>query len=680
MVSPKYDSRDVSDAFTVTVQIILEISQMSTDKSTYAASESIKFSFNVRNKGTSTTDFRSIIKIKTPNGSEASFGPGGITPDTLSLSPGSTWTFSATKLTSTFLDQWGTGTYSWGLILINTGSMDKIYNDTGYQKSFILGSTENAAITVFTPPSESIIKGQIVSASVTIRNTGTSTRSFWVGITWWDSAGGTHDLTPKQSSILAPGDQAIISFNWTIPSSTPSGYCDLTVAVWNGYSGGLMVSPKYDSKDVLAAYTIIAEKHDTITFSGYTWQVVNNDAQSNPGMNYWSNSEENVWIDDAGQLHLRITHRDGKWYCAEVYTTDVLGYGTYTFTTASRIDQLDQNIILGLFASNDDYREVDIEYSKWCIPNNNNGWFTIQPQYKEGQKVQTSFPLTLSGIYSTHSFTWSINEVSFIALHGAIEPARAPLINVIKSWATTTSPDAEGAHGHINFWLNETKIPSNGQEAEIVIKSFSFTPSTPASLATASLSTQTQTIASTSLFKVDLVIDPNGNGVSASEVILRFDPSAMSITDVTIGTLLGTSPIKAIDTRNNQAGTYTVALARVGQTQTPTLKGTLLTITFKAQGKPGSYEIQLEEVKLSDTDVNDISNIAMTNCSINITSQASADVNGDGIVDYKDLALLGQSYGKAKGETGYNSVVDINSDDIVDYKDLALLGARYTGG
>jgi len=53
------------------------------------------------------------------------------------------------------------------------------------------------------------------------------------------------------------------------------------------------------------------------------------------------------------------------------------------------------------------------------------------------------------------------------------------------------------------------------------------------------------------------------------------------------------------------------------------------------------------------------------------------DINGDKIIDYKDLGLLGASYGLSLGDTGYNPNADLNNDGIVNYKDLGILGAHY---
>ncbi|RKX45344.1 MAG: hypothetical protein DRP27_04375, partial [Thermotogae bacterium] len=53
------------------------------------------------------------------------------------------------------------------------------------------------------------------------------------------------------------------------------------------------------------------------------------------------------------------------------------------------------------------------------------------------------------------------------------------------------------------------------------------------------------------------------------------------------------------------------------------------------------------------------------------------DIDRDGTVDYKDLAILGAAYGCCDGDPGYNPDADIDQDGCVDYKDLAILGAHY---
>lgn len=53
------------------------------------------------------------------------------------------------------------------------------------------------------------------------------------------------------------------------------------------------------------------------------------------------------------------------------------------------------------------------------------------------------------------------------------------------------------------------------------------------------------------------------------------------------------------------------------------------------------------------------------------------DINQDLKVDYKDLAMMGASYGTHDGDPGYRANVDLNEDGAVDDEDLAILQANY---
>jgi len=53
------------------------------------------------------------------------------------------------------------------------------------------------------------------------------------------------------------------------------------------------------------------------------------------------------------------------------------------------------------------------------------------------------------------------------------------------------------------------------------------------------------------------------------------------------------------------------------------------------------------------------------------------DINGDGVVDLSDLAILLSSYGYCEGDPPYVPEADLNDDNCVDLSDLALLLANY---
>ncbi len=212
----------------------------------------------------------------------------------------------------------------------------------------------------------------------------------------------------------------------------------------------------------------------TISFSGYTWYVENSEQLCNPGPNYWSNNPENVWVDENGWLHLKITNRNGKWYCAEVTTTQTFGYGTYAFYVASNIANLDRNVILGLFAYKDDAHEVDIEFSKWGDEYNPNAWFTVQPPPYINGRNQKTFNLQLNGDYSTHYFTWSRRSIFFQSFHGHYPIGTQPSSNIIESFTSYSRTSAQGVRAHINLWLYHGNYPSDGMPVEVIIKNFKF--------------------------------------------------------------------------------------------------------------------------------------------------------------------------------------------------------------
>ena len=62
----------------------------------------------------------------------------------------------------------------------------------------------------------------------------------------------------------------------------------------------------------------------------------------------------------------------------------------------------------------------------------------------------------------------------------------------------------------------------------------------------------------------------------------------------------------------------------------------------------------------------------------NITVRLKGDVNGDGRIDLKDIALVARAFGSTPGSPNWNPAADINGDGIVNMKDMALV-VRFFG-
>ena len=53
------------------------------------------------------------------------------------------------------------------------------------------------------------------------------------------------------------------------------------------------------------------------------------------------------------------------------------------------------------------------------------------------------------------------------------------------------------------------------------------------------------------------------------------------------------------------------------------------------------------------------------------------DINSDGLVDYRDLALFVGVYGTRSGQGNINNKADLNGDSWINHLDLAIFGANY---
>ncbi len=229
---------------------------------------------------------------------------------------------------------------------------------------------------------------------------------------------------------------------------------------------------------VVVTETSIPTGERIIKFSGYEW-IVRDGGLSGPGPNKWSGS--NVWLDDAGDLHLKITNSADGWHSAEVTTTERFGFGAYQFQIIGQIDQLDANVVLGLFnyptedVGPDSTNEIDIEYAHWGNPEWPIGNFTVWPVESELEQTSQSYPVELNGTYTTQRFTWESQQILFQALHGHRDDNE----NEIAKWLY--QPDEPFRHIsqqampiHINLWLFQGQPPVNGNEVEVIIHSFTF--------------------------------------------------------------------------------------------------------------------------------------------------------------------------------------------------------------
>lgn len=218
---------------------------------------------------------------------------------------------------------------------------------------------------------------------------------------------------------------------------------------------------------------------DPIYFSGYEWNAKRTlKGRKGPGPNLYSSSDDNVWVDKAGRLHLRITNSRKRWWCAEVATKASLGYGTYRFYIEKLPEVLDDQAVLGMFTWDDNpddfHREIDIEISTWGDQTETNTQFVVQPHHRKENKHRLYTPLKESAL--VYSFEWTDSAVVF-----QVEQEKRAGNSTLSSWTYTGAdkPAPGNENARICFWLYKGKPPQDRQEMEVVISRFEFIPMNP---------------------------------------------------------------------------------------------------------------------------------------------------------------------------------------------------------
>lgn len=232
----------------------------------------------------------------------------------------------------------------------------------------------------------------------------------------------------------------------------------------------------------------------TVQFAGREWAVKEAPYGVGPGDNAFSAHPQDVHVDAQGRLHLAVRFRDGRWRCAEVFTTENVGYGTYWFTTETEVEDLDDRLTFGAFtwdAFGDDtsipswpYREIDFEDSRWGNPNEGTtSQVVVQPWEPQGNLQRFTIPDLSGDPTLTRIFTWTPNQVEFIAARGVRAPCVIPASVTVHRSTYTHAPaigrfvPPEGrARFRFNLWINGGGAPRNGQTAEVIVTDFRYSP------------------------------------------------------------------------------------------------------------------------------------------------------------------------------------------------------------
>jgi len=126
--------------------------------------------------------------------------------------------------------------------IIDTSNSSVYDYSNGYFYVTAPPPVDNAAILDFDPPTGILQRGTQTTATVRVKNTGTTTRSFWIGLSFAHetatNAGwpyGWYDIYPIQTNPLQPNEEQLITFDFTIPETLQAGQYYATAAIWEGF-------------------------------------------------------------------------------------------------------------------------------------------------------------------------------------------------------------------------------------------------------------------------------------------------------------------------------------------------------------------------------------------------------------------------------------------------------------
>jgi hypothetical protein len=209
-----------------------------------------------------------------------------------------------------------------------------------------------------------------------------------------------------------------------------------------------------------------------LNFSGYEWTTSTGPIFHAGSRNFFDPA--NVWTDERGALHLRISGSPGKWAGAEVKLTRSLGYGTYRFQVRD-ISHLEPSALLTLITwdgvgTESTRRELDVELGLWGHLDNTNVNYVVQPYYVPANVVAFRLP---PGLY-THSFRLEPGKVTFSTTAGSSKTGGGRVINQHVFTSGVPIPRDESVRIAL-YVFHQGPIPLKN-ENEIIIDKFEYFP------------------------------------------------------------------------------------------------------------------------------------------------------------------------------------------------------------
>jgi len=181
-----------------------------------------------------------------------------------------------------------------------------------------------------------------------------------------------------------------------------------------------------------------------------------------------------------------------RWYCTEFYGLEPLGYGSYIFTTSSRVDLLSKQSkwsVLGLFTydqtkNSHNNSELDFEVSTWGNAyHTTNSQFVVQPFEIEKHVHRYEIPtLTSNNSNVTYVFYWSPDFIYFACYLGMFNGQYVNNPNIGNEYLTLIAeynftnksgvPPPDNTIVHMNLWIANNTDTTHLTSQSAVVSGF----------------------------------------------------------------------------------------------------------------------------------------------------------------------------------------------------------------
>lgn len=204
----------------------------------------------------------------------------------------------------------------------------------------------------------------------------------------------------------------------------------------------------------------------TINFSNYEWSV-----KKDVEKNLFASTTDAIFLDQDGNLNLKVLQSNNIWKSTEVKLPQSLGYGVYNFEIKTSSADLDTKLVNSALIYQDDSHAFNLGLSKWLDPSAPYAAsFDVEPADAEGNHFPFQ-PLSPASEFVNYRMNWTKTQIQFDA---RVNDAVIASASFKYKGKFNFAPGNESVV--LKHWIFNATAPADQHEHAMVIKSFSFTP------------------------------------------------------------------------------------------------------------------------------------------------------------------------------------------------------------